>query len=175
LTRESPELIAITAVNISSCGRVLELDNAFQVGCLQPGAGQRDGRIKLQCTAIALLGPCSVGTELVDGAFLAQQRCKHAETVQLVLADQGDRAGAIYTFEHRAHRAEYKIASLMEEDQGRIEISCPDELDNLRDGLDGLLDHSLDVVALNDAHLVKSICRWSVDEASVLAHYQLGL
>src|SRR6202521_6105437 len=89
----------------------------------------------------------------MDRALLTQQSRVHAETIQLVLADHVDRARGIHTFEHGAHGTEHEIASLVDQDQGRVEISCPDKLENLREGLHDLLDHSLDVVALNGAHL----------------------
>src|ERR1700680_2221325 len=93
----------------------------------------------------------------MDRGFLTPQSRVHAETIQLVRADQVDRARGSHTFEHGAHWTEHEIPSLIDQDQGRVEISCPDKLENLRECLHDLLDHSLDVVALNCAHLDRSI------------------
>jgi len=157
LAGESLNLLAVTLIDVAGVDLRLEQGDAFHVNSLQPGARQRDRGIQVESAEIALRGPCGLSTALVDCAFLTRQSRVHAEAIQLVFADQVDRAGGIHTFEHGAHWTEHEIPSLIDQDQGRVEISCPDKLENLREGLHDLLDHSLDVIALNCAHLDRSI------------------
>src|ERR1700680_2122792 len=156
LAGESLNLLAVTLIDVAGVSLRQEEGHWFHVNRLRPGARQRDRGIQVESAEIALRGPCGLSTALVDCAFLTRQSRVPAEAIQLVFADQVDRAGGIHTFEHGAHWTEHEIASLMDQDQGRVEISCADKLENLGEGLSDLLDHALDVIALNGAHLVKS-------------------
>src|SRR6266481_5672733 len=154
---ESPELIAKTRADAAWRDLGLEERYALAIGRLRSCAGERGRRIQLECASIAKLGPRRLTAALVNGAFLTQQRRIHAETVHLVLADQLNRAGGIDTFQNRAHRPEDEIACLLQQDHGQVKVASPDEVEYLGERLRSLLDHSLDVVALNDAHEVKGI------------------